>query len=218
LLKRQRLLPYQNVKMTIAVTPATKAADSDLDLHPFVRERWSPRAFSEQSVSLQDLTLLLEAARWAPSSSNEQPWRFIVARKEDGETFAKLLDVLVEGNQVWAKRAPVLVLAVAKNTFGTTGKPNRWASHDVGLALGLLLTQAGALGLHVHMMAGFDPEKARTAFGIPDDFTPTTAVAIGYLGSPDSLPEKLRERELAPRTRKPLNEIAFGAKWGQTLF
>jgi nitroreductase len=194
-----------------------KSADTKLNLHPFVRDRWSPRAFSEQSVSVADLELLLEAARWAPSCSNEQPWRFLVARKEDAATFARILAVLDEGNQIWTKRAPVLMLAIAKKTFGETGHPNKWAPHDVGLALGSLITEASALNIFVHPMAGFDPEKARSVFHIPDDFEPMTAVAIGYLGDPNSLPDKLRQRELARRVRRPLSEVAFGGDWGSPL-
>jgi len=204
--------------MTVAPSPLNKSADTKLNLHPFVRERWSPRAFSEKSVSVDDLQLLLEAARWAPSCSNEQPWRFIVARKEDKEAFAKIVSVLDEGNQVWTLHAPVLMLTVAKKTFGQTGAPNRWGPHDVGLALGSLITQASAMGIFVHPMAGFDPDKARTVFHIPDDFEAMTAVAVGYLGDPNTLPDKLRERELARRTRKPLSEVAFGPEWGQALF
>jgi nitroreductase len=203
--------------MTPAASPLDKSADTKLDLHPFVRNRWSPRAFSAQSVSPADLELLLEAARWAPSCSNEQPWRFIVARKEDAASFAKILSVLDEGNQIWTKHAPVLMLTNAKKTFGTTGKPNRWAPHDTGLALGNLIVQASAIGIFVHPMAGFDAEKARSVFHIPDDFEPMAAVAIGYLGDPNSLPEKLRLRELARRTRKPLNEVAFGTDWDEAL-
>jgi nitroreductase len=204
--------------MSVAASPVSKSADTQLKLHPFIRDRWSPRAYSEKSVSSGDLEILLEAARWAPSCSNEQPWRFIVARKEDQEGFAKILSVLDEGNQIWTKHAPVLMLTVIKKTFGQTGTPNRWAPHDAGLALGSLMTQASSMGLYVHPMAGYDPDKARTTFQIPDDFEPMTAVALGYLGDPNTLPEKLRLRELAPRTRKPLGEIAFGTVWGQSLF
>lgn len=203
--------------MTTATPRIEKAADSKLNLHPYVRNRWSPRAFSEQSVSLDDLALLLEAARWAPSCANEQPWRFIVARKEDADSFAKILSVLDEGNQIWTKYAPVLMLTNAKRTFGATGKPNRWAPHDAGLALGSLTLQASALGIFVHPMAGFDADKARSVFQIPDDFEPMAAVAIGYLGDPNTLTEKLKARELAPRTRKPIDEIAFGGDWSEPL-
>jgi nitroreductase len=203
--------------MNTATLPLHKSADTQLELHPFVRDRWSPRAFSGRSISVEDLARLLEAARWAPSCSNEQPWRFIVARKEDAATFAKILSVLDESNQIWTRHAPVLMLAVAKRTFSATGKPNRWGPHDVGLALGSLTLQASAMGIFVHPMAGFDPDKARSVFHIPEDFEPMTGVAIGYLGDPNTLPEKLKARELAPRTRKSMNEIVFGGDWGESL-
>src|SRR6185312_10835149 len=200
-----------------SVATFSKPAESKSNLHPHIRERWSPRSFRDAPVSLEDVKTLLEAARWAPSSSNEQPWRFIVGRKEDQETFAKVLRVLVESNQVWAKNAPVLLLAVAKKT-NSKGLENRWARHDVGLALGSLVFQATALGLHVHMMAGFNPDKAREIFHIPDDYDVTTAAAVGYLGDPNALPEKLKARELAARTRKPIEEIAFTSDWGHPAF
>jgi nitroreductase len=197
-------------------TSLSKPADSPADLHPFVRDRWSPRAFSDQSVSVSDLHTLLEAARWAPSSTNYQPWRFIVARKEDQAAFQKILHVLVEGNQGWAKQAPVLVLAVAKKTWDN-GSVNPWAFHDVGLALGTFVFQASALGLSVHMMGGFDPDQAQREFHIPEDYRAITAVAVGYPGDPATLPEKLHQREIAPRTRKPLAEIAFTDDWGRAF-
>ncbi len=198
-------------------TTLSKPAESKSNLHSLIRERWSPRSFRDASVSLEDVRTMLEAARWAPSSSNEQPWRFIVGRREDKETFAKVLSVLVESNQVWAKNAPVLLLAVAKKT-SSKGAENRWARHDVGLALGSLVFQAMALGLRVHMMAGFNADKAREVFHIPDDYEATTAAAIGYLGDPNALPEKLKDRELTARTRKPIEEIAFTSDWGHPAF
>jgi nitroreductase len=198
-------------------TAPSKPADSQADLHPHIRERWSPRSFRNASVSLKDVRTLLEAARWAPSSSNEQPWRFIIGRKEDKDTFSKLLSVLNDSNQVWAKSASLLLLAVAKKT-NSKGVENRWARHDVGLALGSLVFQAMELGLHVHMMAGFNPDKAREVFHIPEDYDPTTAIAVGYAGDPNALPERLKERELAPRQRKPIEEIAFTSDWGNPAF
>lgn len=200
-----------------SVTALSKPAESKSNLHPHIRERWSPRSFRDASVSPEDVRALLEAARWAPSSANEQPWRFIIGRREDKEAFAKVLSVLVEGNQVWARNAPVLLLAVSKKTT-SRGAENRWARHDVGLALGSLVFQATALGLHVHMMAGFNADKAREVFHIPDDYEATTAAAIGYLGDPNALPENLKERELAPRKRKPIEEIAFTSDWGRAAF
>ncbi len=197
-------------------TFAGKPADSKANIHPLIRDRWSPRAFSDQSVSVSDLETLLEAARWAPSSMNYQPWRFIVARKEDGAAFEKVLSVLVEQNQVWARHAPVLMLAVAKTTWDN-GLVNQWAFHDVGLALGTLTVQATALELHVHMMAGFDADKAQQVFGIPQDYRAITALAVGYQGDSANLPEQLQKREAAPRARKPLQEIAFGEAWNQPV-
>jgi len=180
-----------------------------------IRRRWSPRAFSDRPVSSLDLTLLLEAARWAASSANEQPWRFIIARKSDPETHKKLFDSLVEGNQSWAKNAPLLLLTVAKRTFTSNGNPNRVALHDAGIALANLMLQATSMGIYTHAMAGFDREKARANFAIPEDFELGAAVAIGYLGDPASLSPKHQQSELAPRTRKPLDAIAFGGVWGQ---
>jgi nitroreductase len=203
---------------TVSDAPVEKPAISDSNLHPLIRQRWSPRAFSGRSVSVEDLRTLLEAARWAASSGNEQPWRFIVARQDDPTPFGKLLSVLVEGNQVWARNAAVLMIAVTKKTYSANQNPNNHAWHDVGLALGNFVLQAGALGLHVHMMAGFDGAKAREVFQIPEDFVATTAVAVGYLGDPKTLPENLREREIAARSRKSLADIAFAGAWEKPLF
>ncbi len=135
-----------------------------------IKKRWSPRAFADRRVEPETLEQLLEAARWAASSFNEQPWRFILATKDEPEHYARVLDCLIEGNQAWAQHAPVLMLTVARKTFTRNGKPNRHAWHDVGLAMGNMVAQATALGLHVHQMAGILPEKARVVFAIPDDY------------------------------------------------
>lgn len=200
------------------VDPITlnKQADTQANVHELIRNRWSPRAFSPQPVSDQDLTSILEAARWAASSSNEQPWRFFVARKSDPAAHSRFVDVLVPGNQVWARNAPVLIIMAAKRTFTKNGSPNYYALHDAGQALAHLMLQATALGLHAHAMAGFDHEKARKEIGIPD-YDIGAAVAIGYLGNPDQLAEQARKSELAKRQRKPLNEIAFGSHWNEPL-
>ena len=192
-----------------------KWADSAPGVHELIRKRWSPRAFSEREVSPEDLVTLLDAARWAASSSNEQPWRFLVAPKSNPEAFQKILHLLVPGNQAWAKRAAVLMIMAAKKTFGREGRPNPYAMHDTGQAFANLALQALALGIYVHGMAGFDRERARVELGIPDDFELGAAVAIGYLSSPDELSESLRDRELAKRERKPLSELVFGAGWNQ---
>jgi nitroreductase len=192
-----------------------KPANTDLPIHPLIRERYSPRAFTDKAVAADDLTLLLEAARWAASCFNDQPWRFLVATREDPEAHATMLGCLVEFNQSWASAAPVLILCVAARNFETTGKENAHARHDLGLAMGNLSLQASALGLSLHMMAGIDREAARAAYGIPDDFDVVTGVALGYAGAADSLPDALAERERAPRTRKPLEELVFTGAWGQ---
>ena len=193
-----------------------KPAATDVVLHELIRNRWSPRAFSEKPVPPEVLRSLFEAARWAPSSNNEQPWAYLLATKEDRGNFAKMVGVLVEFNANWAKHAPVLALSVAHLTTQREGKPNRVALHDVGSATAQLTFEANARGLQVHQMAGFDAEKARQTFAIPADWEPVAAMAIGYPGNPESLPEKLRERELAPRARKPLREFVMAGSWGHT--
>jgi nitroreductase len=193
-----------------------KEARSDYPLHDLIKRRWSPRSFAKRPVEREALLSLLEAARWAPSSGNEQPWRFIVTRKDEDVAFARLLASLDEGNQFWAKDAPVLMLSVAKMyRRDDVTRPNRTAVHDVGLAAENLVLQAMALDLYVHQMAGFDAKKARQAFQIPEHFEPIAAIAIGYLGDHNQLDEKLREREIAPRERKPLRELIFTEKWDE---
>ncbi|WP_263374335.1 nitroreductase family protein [Granulicella aggregans] len=188
-----------------------KRAPAELGIHDLIASRWSPRAFSDKPVSADDLTKIFAAASWAASSTNEQPWRFLIGRKGD-ETFAKILDSLVEFNQSWAKSAPVLVLSVGKLTFSPGpygGGANVYALHDTGAASANMSLQAAALGLHTHGMGGFDREKARASFGIPEDFEIGAVWALGYLGEPGSLPEGLKARELAERTRKPVEEFVF---------
>lgn len=182
-------------------------------IHALIAGRRSPRAFENRMIEPQALRSLIEAARWAASSMNEQPWRFIVVRRENAGDFAAALDLLMPGNRAWAVNAPVLMFTAVSSTFERSGAPNPWARHDLGLAMGNLSLQAQALGLAVHQMGGFDTERARDLFAIPDDFEPVTAVAIGYPGDPESLSEPFRSRETAPRVRKPLDEIAFGAHW-----
>ena len=193
-----------------------KPAPSDAPIHQLIRDRWSPRAFSDKPVAPDVLRSIFEAARWAPSSFNEQPWAYFVAAKDDPENYNKLLGVLIEFNQGWAKQAPVLGLAVAELAFAKTGQPNRNGEYDTGAASALLCVEATARGLVVHQMAGFDPDKARKVFGIPKEWVPIAAMAIGYPGDHTSLPEALQERELAPRTRKALDEFVMSGSWGHT--
>ncbi len=190
-------------------------APVDHPVHELIQRRWSPRVFSDRPVEAATLLTVLEAARWAPSSYNEQPWSLIVATREAPEDFERLLACLTPGNQSWARHAPVLMLSVAKLAFARTGKPNRHALHDVGLASAQLALQATALGLAVHFMAGFDGALARQAFAIPDGFEPGAAAALGYHAKIDDLPDEARQKALAPRRRKPLQEFVFSRTWGE---
>lgn len=194
-----------------------KPADTHIPIHDLLARRWSPRAFAEQPVESDKLASLFEAARWAPSSSNEQPWRFIVATKEELADYDRLLGCLMEGNRKWAYRAPVLILSVARMDFEEDSRPNRHAFHDVGLATENLLLQVSALGLVAHPMAGFDIEKARVDLDIPSGYEPVAMMAVGYPGELNELPEYLQQRELKPRERKPLAEIAFSGRWSRSL-
>ena len=194
-----------------------KTAVTKTPIHPLLAERWSPRAFADRVIDAPTFHGLFEAARWAPSCFNAQPWRFLAARRHaDPEGFERIASVLVDANG-WAKQAGALVLAVARNAFEYNDKPNRHAWHDVGLALGNLTVEAESRGLAVHQMAGFDADAARETFSIPAAFEATTAIAIGYPGSADDLPDPLADRERAPRERKALDEVAFGAAWESPL-
>ncbi|WP_372715817.1 nitroreductase family protein [Novipirellula sp.] len=191
-----------------------KEASSDHPIHELIRKRWSPYGFDERLVPKQDIDALMEAARWAPSSYNEQPWSYLVATRDSGELFDRVLSCLVDANQAWAKAAPVLMLCCASLKFSRNDKPNAAATHDLGLAAGNICFEATARGLAVHQMIGIHPDKARELFEIPADVQPLTAMAIGYAADPDSLPEELKQRDLAPRQRKPLSEFVFSGKWG----
>ena len=193
---------------------APKQATPDHPIHELLTKRWSPYAFADRAVADNDLRALFEAARWAASSYNEQPWRYLVATKADPAEFGRLLSCLVEGNQAWAGAAPVLALGCTSLNFALNGKPNAAAVHDLGLASASLTLEATARGLFVHQMIGIVPDKARQVYRIPEGYQPLTGLAIGYAADPAALPEKLRERDLAPRTRRELKEFVFGAEWG----
>jgi len=194
----------------------SKPAINQYPLTPLIEARWSPRAFADKAVETGKICSVLEAARWAHSSSNEQPWRFFVATPTvNPEALQKLQALLVPGNS-WAKKAPVLMLSVAKLFFDYNGQPNRHAYHDVGLAVENMVLQALSMDLYVHQMGGFDFEKAVDTLGIPPGYEPVAMIAMGYLGSPDSLDEKLKAREIAPRSRNPLQDTAFSGHWGDT--
>jgi nitroreductase len=191
-----------------------KAASPAYPIHELFAKRWSPYGYADRPVSRDDLRSLFEAARWAPSSYNEQPWSYLVATRDEPAAFARVLSCLVPGNQEWAKAAPVLALGCTRLVFTRNGKPNDAALHDLGLAAGNLCLEATARGLYVHQMIGILPDKAREVFRIPEGVRPLTGLAIGYVADPTTLPEKFRERDLAPRTRKPLAEFVFGDEWG----
>ncbi len=193
-----------------------KRAKSDHPIHELLASRWSPYGFADRFVADNDLRSLFEAARWTPSSYNEQPWSYIVATKANPGEFERLLSCLVEGNQAWAKAAPVLALGCTNLNFVRNGKPNAAAIHDLGLASASLVLEATARGLFVHQMIGILPDKARELYRIPEDVQPLTGLAIGYVGDLNSLPEPLKERDLAARNRKGLSDFVFGGQWGTT--
>jgi nitroreductase len=193
-----------------------KPATTDHPIHDLIRDRWSPRSWADKPVDHKVLASLFEAARWAPSSYNAQPWSYIVATKDHPQEFSKMLGVLVEFNAGWAKNAPVLALAVAHLNFKHNGAPNRNAFYDTGAATALLALEATADGLAVHQMAGFDAVAAKREYNIPQEYEAIAAFAIGYPGDPQALPDKLRDGETAPRTRKPLSEFVMSGHWGHT--
>ena len=193
-----------------------KPADTTYPIEPLLERRWSPRAFADRFVEPEKLLSLLEAARWSASCANQQPWYFIVATKEDTAEHARLLSCLRENNQQWAAHAPVLMVSVAKLAFDMNDQPNRYAFHDVGLAVASLIVQATALGLFVHQMAGFYPDKVKELYSVPDDFEPVAGIVLGYPGDPATLSEELRQREVAQRVRKPLETFVFQGAWGET--
>ena len=181
---------------------------------PAILHRWSPRSFADRNVSTADLKKLFEAARWAPSSYNEQPWRFLVGLR-GSNTYKKIFDALMPFNQGWAGKAPVLILGAAKTKFSHNETPNGFAFYDLGAASAYFVLQAAALGLSTHQMAGYDQAAARAALGIPEDYTLGAVIALGYQGEPASLINgQLLTQEIAPRQRKPLSDFVLSA-WGE---
>lgn len=188
--------------------------------HPIAQiftQRWSPRAYQDKAVPPELLRSLFEAARWAASCFNDQPWNYLVTRRHaEPEAFARALACLGPGNQPWVAKAPVLMFSVARSNFAHNGNPNRHARHDQGQASANLVAQAGALGLQCRQMAGFDADKAREAFAIPEGFEPVAAIACGFPVPLDQVPEDLRERELAPRKRNPIESFVRLGAWDNT--
>ncbi len=186
----------------------SKPVDTHLPILGPIRERWSPLAFSDRPVEQEKIDTFFEAARWAPSSYNEQPWLFVYATKDDTKDRVKTESLLAEGN-AWAQRAYLLLIPFAKKVFARNGKENRHAAYDTGCATGYLFLQLHALGLIGHEMAGFDWKGANKAFGVSSEYEAMAMMAIGYPGDPSLLPEDLRTREAAARERKPLAEFVF---------
>lgn len=192
-----------------------RPAPAACTIHDLITHRWSPRAFEARPVEPEKLRSMFEAARWAASSYNAQPWYFIVGTKDDPENYQKVLSCFVEFNQSWAKNAPVVAISVAAHKMPHDGSQNRHAFHDVGQAAANLALQATALGLQVHQMAGILPDKAREVFGIPEHFEAVAGIAMGYPGDPMTLPEgRLRDNETGARQRKPASDFVFTGKWG----
>jgi len=186
-----------------------KEAKTKYPVIDLIRNRWSARAFSKKSIEDHDLFTLFEAAHWAASSSNEQPWRYIYAKREDKEVFDKMVDCLLPGNQPWAKNAAVLILCLVKTGCGPDNRTNTVAQHDLGLANATLLLQATSQHIYGHMMGGYNKAKTKKEFNIPDGYDTVIFMALGYLDSPDTLEEPFKTRELTARTRKDLSEVVF---------
>lgn len=182
-------------------------------LHPLIAGRWSPsRLHAEEEVTREELLSLLEAARWAPSSGNEQPWRFLVLPR--GHPRRAGVEAALKPGNAWAKRAALLVVAAAKETRAKGGDPNPWAEHDTGIATGFLLLQAAALGVAAHPMGGWSAEAVREALALPPDHRPMTVIAVGR-HDPELRDERLEEKEARPRVRRPLAETAFFGALGE---
>ena len=196
-----------------------KPAVTAQPIHQLLRDRWSPRAFSDKAVSAETLTSLFEAARWAPSSGNGQPCRFIVVTKENAEAHATAVDQLMGGNQPWAAKAPVIGFVVAKTFVEARGdKPQRkeaTAQYSCGLAVSQLTIEAQSRGLVVHQMGGIFRDKIRETYKLPEGYETVAGFTIGYQGEVDELPEAYRERETGERSRLALSEIVFTDTWGE---
>lgn len=197
--------------------PVEKPAQTDHAIHDLIARRYSPRAFGDEAVTIEQMRSLLEAARWASSCFNEQPWHYLVAMRGDTEAFERMLGCLVDFNRQWAAQSSVLLISVARMAFAQSGEVNRHAWHDVGQATALMAIQATSMGLCIHPMAGFDRDEARRIYRIPEGHEPVAAIAVGYPGDPARLSEKLRARELAPRQRRPLADFVHGGAFGEPL-
>ena len=196
-----------------------RPAPTNIAIHDLLKRRWSPRAFDpNRPVTREQLKVLLEAGRWAPSCNGDEPWRYLIWDKgRDPQGWQKAYDCLNENNKKWVKNVPLLMLSCAGSAFEATGKPNRWTQHDTGAASVSMALQAGAMGLVIHQMGGWDADKARAAFAIPTEYTPMAMIAVGYQASPDILDEETKAKELRPRGRKPVVERFYEGGWGKGI-
>ena len=183
-----------------------------------IQERWSPYAFSSAPVEEFKLKAMFEAAGYAPSCNNEQPWQFVYATQAEKEIFNDYLDFLADGNKVWAKNAYAIVISLARTKFSYNSKPNRWAFHDTGMAVSNLLMQALALDVYVHQMGGYSIEKVKEYFRLGDDMEPVAMMAVGYLGEGSNLTPELLKRDETRRSRKPVTEFVFRNSFNQMAF
>ncbi len=190
-----------------------KPVPAEVPIHELLRQRWSPRAFSKDALTVDELTQLFQAARWSPSAFNEQPWSFMVASRSQPKVFDQLLHCLNPGNQAWAKEAALLAIGIARRDLSSKPQANRHAHYDLGQAVAHLTFQATSLGIAVHQMAGFDVDKARSEYAIPEGHDPVVAIAIGRPGDSSALPEPARQKDAAPRARKLLSEFVFSGAW-----
>ncbi len=189
-----------------------KQTETDYQVHPLISSRWSPRAYDSKPVEKEKLQRIFEAARWAASSSNHQPWYFLVGFKGD-EVYQHIFASLVEFNQLWTINAPVLVLAISKTT-NPRGEINKSNAYDLGQAVAILSIQAMSDGIYTHQMGGFDAELAAQTLEIPEEYKIRTVFSIGYLGKLENLHHKLQKMEISPRTRRPLSESVFTGAFG----
>ena len=196
-----------------------KPAITSVTIQEIIAKRWSPRAFdATKSVSHEQIIALLEAARWAPSSYNDQPWRFIVCDKTSNATaWQTAFDCLASSNQTWVKHASLLLLGCANTILDVNQQANRFAQYDTGAAAENLVLQAASMGLAAHQMGGFNSDLAREKFNIPTQYTPMAMLCVGYEGDANDLPDELKTRELAERKRKPLGDLFFAGTWGEAI-
>ena len=187
-------------------------------MHPILKNRRSPVLFSDKKIAKEDILGIFEAARWSPSSSNQQPWRYIIAPKDKPEDFQRLFNCLTAGNKLWVKNVPLLCISIAEVISDYNYKENRYAFHDVGLSTSFLIFQAMSLGIYVHVMGGFNPDMAVESLNIPERFSPVAMIAMGYpADSPEGFPAELITKEKRKRVRKEIPEILFNGLWGNNF-